>query len=201
MLYAATSIAILIFSVVAHEVSHGYMAQYLGDPTARLAGRLTMDPRRHVDPIGSILVPIITALAPGGYVFGWAKPVPYNAYNLRDQRWGEAKVALAGPATNLAIAFVAALVLRTLALPDMALEIVNLIVIINIILGVFNLVPIPPLDGSKLLVSVLPFRLRYIMEYLERYAIALILFFVIFLWQFFLPLVGAIYALMVGVPL
>ena len=109
---AVFSIAILVFSVVAHEISHGYMAQYLGDPTARLAGRLTMNPAKHIDPIGSILVPIVTALMPGGFVFGWAKPVPYNPYNLRDQKWGDAKVALAGPMMNLGIALVFGLLLR-----------------------------------------------------------------------------------------
>lgn len=80
------AVAVLVFSVVAHEVSHGYMAQYLGDPTARFAGRLTMNPLKHIDPIGSFLVPFITSLAPGGFMFGWAKPVPYNPYNLRDQK-------------------------------------------------------------------------------------------------------------------
>src|SRR3989338_4499567 len=91
------SVLVLVFSVVAHEVSHGYMAQYLGDPTARLAGRLTLNPLKHLDPIGSVLIPFVTALMPGGFLFGWAKPVPYNPYNLRDQKWGDAKVALAGP--------------------------------------------------------------------------------------------------------
>jgi Zn-dependent protease len=194
------SILALIFSVVAHEVSHGYMAQFLGDPTARLQGRLTLNPISHIDPIGSILVPIVTTLLPGGFVFGWAKPVPYNPYNLRDQKWGEAKVAASGPLTNLGIAVVLALVLHlgeSVLSPD-AQFLVATIVFINVILAVFNLVPIPPLDGSKVLMSVLPLRYRYVGEYLERYSLVLILFFAFFLWQFFMPIVHLIAGLLIG---
>ncbi len=194
------SLIVLVFSVVAHEVSHGYMAQYLGDPTARLAGRLTMNPVKHIDPVGSVAVPIATAMIPGGFVFGWAKPVPYNAYNLRDHVWGEAKVALAGPGTNLGIALIFGILLQVFgdffSAPVSA--IMNLIVYINVILAVFNLVPIPPLDGSKVLLSALPLRYRYIGDYIERYSLVLLLFFAFFLWQFFLPLVQGIYQLMVG---
>ena len=194
------SIAVLIFSVVAHEVSHGYMAQYLGDPTARLAGRLTMNPVKHIDPMGSIFVPIITSLLSPGFVFGWAKPVPYNPYNLKDQKWGEAKVAIAGPLTNIGLAFTFAMFIRigidTLT-PDM-LTLMSMIVYINITLGIFNMVPIPPLDGSKVLMSVLPYRYRYVGEYLERYALVLILIFAFFLWQFLLPFVHGIFRLFVG---
>ena len=200
LIQAIFSIAVLIFSVVAHEVSHGYMAQYLGDPTARLAGRLTMNPVKHIDPIGSILVPIVTVLMPGGFVFGWAKPVPYNPYNLRDTKWGDAKVALAGPLTNLAIAFIFAMFLRLgvdLFTGSMQ-TLMHTIVIINIVLAVFNLVPIPPLDGSKVLMNALPFRYRYIGDYLERYSLVFILIFAFFLWEYFMPLIIAIYRLFVG---
>jgi Zn-dependent protease len=200
LIQAIFSIAVLIFSVVAHEVSHGYMAQYLGDPTARLAGRLTMNPIKHIDPIGSILVPIVTVLMPGGFVFGWAKPVPYNPYNLRDAKWGDAKVALAGPLTNLAIAFIFAMFLRLggdLFTGPMQ-TLMHTIVIINIVLAIFNLVPIPPLDGSKVLMNALPFRYRYIGDYLERYSLVFILIFAFFLWEFFMPLIIGIYRLFVG---
>ncbi len=200
IIQAVFSIAILVFSVVAHEVSHGYMAQYLGDPTARLAGRLTMNPAKHIDPVGSILVPIVTALMPGGFVFGWAKPVPYNPYNLRDQKWGDAKVALAGPLTNLGIAFIFGMFLRFYGANMVASmgSMVQLIVLINIFLAIFNLVPIPPLDGSKVLLNALPLRYRYIGDYLERYALVLIIIFIFFLWKFILPLVYFIYFLLVG---
>lgn len=200
IIQAVFSVAILVFSVVAHEVSHGYMAQYLGDPTARLAGRLTMNPVKHIDPIGSILVPIVTALMPGGFVFGWAKPVPYNPYNLRDQKWGDAKVALAGPMTNLGIALIFGLFLRFYgsSIADSMTSMVQLIVLINIFLAIFNLVPIPPLDGSKVLLNALPLRYRYIGDYLERYALVLIIIFAFFLWKYILPLVYLIYWLFVG---
>lgn len=197
---AVFSIAVLVFSVVAHEVSHGYMAQYLGDPTARLAGRLTMNPLKHIDPVGSILIPIVTALMPGGFVFGWAKPVPYNPYNLRDQKWGDAKVALAGPLTNLGIAFIFGMFLRFGgdSIAGSMVSMIQLIMLINIFLGVFNLVPIPPLDGSKVLFNALPLRYRYVGDYLERYALVLILVFAFFLWKFILPLVYVIYQLFGG---
>lgn len=199
IIHAIFSIAILVFSVVAHEVSHGYMAQYLGDPTARLAGRLTMNPSKHIDPIGSILVPVVTALMPGGFVFGWAKPVPYNPYNLRDQKWGDAKVALAGPLTNLGIAFIFGMFLRFYGvnMEDSMMGMVQLVIYINIFLAIFNLVPIPPLDGSKVLMNALPLRLRYIGDYLERYALVLIIIFAFFLWKYILPLVYLIYWLFV----
>jgi len=200
LIYTAFSLLVLLFSVVAHEVSHGYMAQHLGDPTARLAGRLTLNPVSHIDPVGSILVPIVTALLPGSFIFGWAKPVPYNPYNLRDQRWGDAKVALAGPLTNIGIAVIFAILLRLggdfFAGPMAAL--MHLIIFINIILAFFNLVPIPPLDGSKVLLNALPLRYRYVFDYLERYALVFILFFAFFLWKFFLPLIEFIYRLLVG---
>jgi Zn-dependent protease len=194
------SIAVLIFSVVAHEVSHGYMAQYLGDPTARLAGRLTMNPVKHLDPIGSIVAPLFSMFFLGGMIIGWAKPVPYNPYNLRDQKWGDAKVALAGPLTNIGIAVIFALFLRfggTFFTDPMEMM-MHLIIKINIILAIFNLVPIPPLDGSKVLMSILPYRFRYIGDYLERYALFFILFFAFFLWQYFMPLIDLIYMLLVG---
>ncbi len=194
-------VAILVFSVVAHEVSHGYTAQYLGDPTARLAGRLTMNPVKHIDPVGSLLVPFICALMPGGFIIGWAKPVPYNPYNLRDQKWGDAKVAVSGPLTNFGIAFVFALLLRFGG--DMLTQemhsIIHMIILINIILAVFNLVPIPPLDGSKVLFNALPLRYRYVVDYLERYGLVLLLFFIFFLWRFLMPIIEFVYRLLVGV--
>lgn len=195
------SLLVLVFSVVAHEVSHGYMAQYLGDPTARLAGRLTMNPLRHIDPVGSLLVPAVLSLL-GGPIFGWAKPVPYNPYNLRDQKWGDAKVALAGPLTNLGIAVLFGMLLRFTAVSpsDATYAIMDIIVFINIMLALFNLVPIPPLDGSKVLFSALPLRYRYIDEYAQRYALVLILVFAFFLWRFFLPLIYLLHFLLVGSP-
>jgi len=150
----------LIFSIIVHEVSHGYAAEMLGDPTARLQGRLTLNPIPHIDPIGSILVPAILVFSGAGFLFGWAKPVPYNPYNLNNRKWGEAIVAGAGPAVNIFLALVFGLVIRfgLGSLPENFVVLASTVVLINILLALFNLLPIPPLDGSKLLRSVLPYK-------------------------------------------
>ncbi len=156
------SIVILVFSVVLHEVSHGFAANYLGDPTARLQGRLTLNPVKNIDPMGSVILPAILALSHSPILFGWAKPVPYNPYNLtRGGKWAEAIVAAAGPASNFALAVIFGLLLRFVALPAEVASLVLTIVFINTLLGVFNLVPIPPLDGSKVLGSILPHNLAH----------------------------------------
>ncbi len=163
-------IVILIMSVVIHEVSHGYVADLLGDQTARYAGRLTLNPIKHLDWFGSIVLPGLLALL-GGFVIGWAKPVPYNPYNLRAGRWGPAYVALAGPASNFLIVLVFSLILRLLAssLPASAAALISLIILINLILALFNLIPVPPLDGSKILFALIPARYREIENWLLRY--------------------------------
>jgi len=150
----------LIFSIIIHEVSHGYMAEHLGDPTARLQGRLTLNPIPHIDLVGSILVPAFLVLTGASFLFGWAKPVPYNPYNLRDQKWGEAKVAAAGPGVNILFAIGFGLVVRfgEASLSPVFVALAGMIVLINIMLALFNLIPIPPLDGSKVLRSVLPLK-------------------------------------------
>lgn len=154
-------IAALVMSVVLHEVSHGYMANFLGDPTARLEGRLTLNPIRHIDPFGSVILPTILVLSSSPILFGWAKPVPYNPYNLRrGGMWAEALVSGAGPASNMLIAIVIALFMRVAAagglLSPAVFELAFTIVVINVMLAIFNLIPIPPLDGSKILSAILP---------------------------------------------
>ncbi len=154
-------IVVIIFSVIIHEVMHGVAADSLGDPTARYAGRLTLNPIPHLDLFGSIILPILCALTPGGFLFGWAKPVPYNPYNLfRAPRWGEMIVAAAGPASNLVLALLGGLLIRLQLFPDIA-SVLMYIVAINVSLTVLNLIPIPPLDGSKILSSILPKSLGY----------------------------------------
>ena len=153
------TIGALIFSIVLHEIAHGYAANWLGDPTARLAGRLSVNPIKHLDLIGSIIVPGFLLITGSSVLFGWAKPVPYNPYNLRHQKWGEALVAAAGPAVNILIALVFSVLIRlqvVLVLPEGFIDIAVNIVLINIVLALFNLVPIPPLDGSKILSVLLP---------------------------------------------
>ncbi len=154
-------LVILILSVIAHEVAHGYAADALGDPTARMAGRLTLNPLPHIDFLGSIVVPALLVLSGSPILFGWARPVPYNPYNLRGGRYAEFLVAIAGVATNLFIAVVFALVARfgTLAGFDAtALGVAATISFVNLFLGMFNLIPFPPLDGFTALRAILPWR-------------------------------------------
>jgi len=154
-------IIVIMFSAIIHEVMHGVAADRLGDPTARYAGRLTLNPIPHLDLFGSILLPLMLSLSGSPIFFGWAKPVPYNPYNLRGSpRWGEAIVAFAGPLSNFVIALIAALVIRANVLPVEVVSAVFLVVVVNVMLGIFNLIPIPPLDGSKVLSALLPQGIR-----------------------------------------
>jgi len=155
-------ILVLIFSVVLHEMAHGYAANWLGDPTARLAGRLTANPIPHLDPMMSVILPGLLVVTGSPVLFGAAKPVPYNPYNFTNQKWGEAIVAVAGPAANVGIAIIFALLIRSAELLSLSQAFITLafqVVILNIFLAFFNLVPIPPLDGSKILPKFLPFGL------------------------------------------
>jgi len=200
-------ILILILSVVIHEVSHGAMANHLGDPTAKYAGRLTLNPIRHLDPIGSVILPIflviMSRLTGGGIIFGWAKPVPINPYNFRDQKYGSAKVALAGPASNFAIALVFGTALRFL--PHLSLIsgislIFSYIVYINILLAVFNLLPIPPLDGSHILFTFLPVGAENLKIFLQQYGLFILLFIIFFLFRWIIPIINWIFTLISGTP-
>ena len=153
-------VAILIFSVVIHEVSHGVAANYLGDQTAKYAGRLTLNPIKHLDFFGFVILPLITYFA-WGFPVGAAKPVPYNPYNLSNQKYGSAIVGAAGPASNLIIALIFGLSLRYMpaqiieSFPAIAI-IFSMIIFLNLLLAAFNLLPIPPLDGSKIFFIFLP---------------------------------------------
>jgi len=200
-------IVILLFSIVIHEVSHGAMAFYLGDPTAKYAGRLTLNPLKHLDPIGSIILPffliLMAKLTGGGIIFGWAKPVPINPYNFRDQKYGSAKVALAGPASNLALALVFGLALRFLPILDIhpgPVLMFSYIVWVNILLAVFNLLPIPPLDGSHLLFTFLPYSLQNIKIFLSQFGLFILLFIIFFLFRWLILIINWIFTLIVGTP-
>lgn len=166
------ALPVLIFSIVLHEVAHGWVARQQGDPTAAMLGRLSLNPMTHIDPIGSILVPALLALAPGGIIFGWAKPVPINPRNFRNFKRGDILVSLAGVFVNflLAIAFTIVMAMSEWLLrlsPDLATTwfvirgMAEYGVIINFILMLFNLIPIPPLDGSHVFAYLLPPRLAY----------------------------------------
>jgi len=194
------SIIILIFSVVIHEFSHGYMANKLGDPTARLAGRLTLNPFVHLSLFGSFIFPLIT-YSLGGFIFGWAKPVPYNPYNIKN-KYGDALVAIAGPGSNLLVALIFGFLIRLNFslnfLNNSFLNIFTIIVFINLILAVFNLIPIPPLDGSKILFNFLLSKYIYVKEFFERYGLFLLVFFIFFLWKLLLPFVYYAFSLITG---
>jgi len=171
-------LVILIFSVVVHEVSHGIVAEKFGDPTARLAGRLTLNPLPHIDLFGSILLPAFLILS--GYpVFGAAKPVPVNFFNLRNPKRDMVLVSLAGPASNLLLALFSALPLRLglIGLDSVGGVFLLQVVLLNLLLAVFNLIPIPPLDGSKVLAGVLADRYLPVFFAVERFGFLLIIVF------------------------
>jgi Zn-dependent protease len=152
------SFLVLIFSIIIHEVAHGYAAYAQGDPTAKLANRLTLNPLRHIDPMGSLIIPAFLVITHAPFLFGFAKPVPYNPYNLRNQRWGEALVAIAGVATNLFIAVVFAFIARIAYANGSGVfgDLASIVVLVNLFLGMFNLIPVPPLDGYTFLRGLLP---------------------------------------------
>ncbi|HVZ11100.1 MAG TPA: site-2 protease family protein [Candidatus Paceibacterota bacterium] len=196
------SLVVFIYSVVIHEVSHGLAADSMGDKTARVLGRLSLNPLKHLDIFGSVVLPILLYVASGGgLVFGYAKPVPYNPHNLNDQKYGPIKVALAGPAANILIALVFGLVLRFfndffagMLIPNLFATIVG----INLILAIFNLFPIPPLDGHWVLVTLLPARFQAFRDFLYRYSIFLFIFFIIFIYPYIFPLVPWLFHLITG---
>ena len=200
-------LAIVVFSVVIHEVSHGYAALALGDKTAQYAGRLTLNPIKHIDPVGSVLLPALFGLM-GGPVFGWAKPVPYNPYNLRNQKWGPAIVGAAGPAANMILALVFGLLVRFIpsiaagTIPSLFafnfMTIASTIALINLFLAVFNLIPIPPLDGSKVLFAVLPYQWRNIQSFLEQYGFFILLIFIFFFSRLLVPVALTLYRIITG---
>jgi len=185
-------IIIIMFSAIVHEVMHGVAADWLGDKTARYASRLTLNPVKHIDLFGSILLPLTLALSGSPIFFGYAKPVPYNPYNLRADglfaRFSEAIVAIVGPLSNLGIAIMFGVIIRLGIFSATANSIFALIVVINVALMCFNMIPIPPLDGSKVLSSILPRslahsygKLRFALEMNPLLGMVLVVFLVYFL--------------------
>lgn len=215
-------LAVLIFSVIIHEISHGYVAERLGDPTARLAGRLTLNPLKHIDLVGSILLPLVLALS-GQPIIGWAKPVPYNPYNLKNPVKGGALIAVAGPLSNLLVAAVFGLLIRWLTPMAMlqgsqilpVVQMFSLIVTLNLLLAIFNLLPIPPIDGSKAITYLLPLTWRFHFEafwarlatlFAENLIVSLLLLFFLlpyilgFIFIILRPIVSFLYLIFVGQP-
>ena len=170
------TLLILLFSVIIHEVSHGGVAYALGDTTAKDAGRLSLNPLVHIDPVGSVLLPLFL-LALGAPVIAWAKPVPVNPLNFSDRKWGDLKVSLAGPLSNLSVALVFGLIIKFMPfLPQSFLTIAAVVVFYNIVLSLFNLIPVPPLDGSHILFSLLPERFNSFKIFLWQYGFIILLF-------------------------
>lgn len=175
MMEKVIMVLVLFFSVIVHEVAHGYVALLNGDPTAKIAGRLTFSPIPHIDPIGTILLPALMLVTQSGFLFGWAKPVPVNPMNFRNYRWGEITVSAAGPLSNLTLAIISAQILPFAeGNPGLAIFCYYGCVI-NIFLMIFNLVPIPPLDGSRVLMPFLPRPLNYYYAQLEPYGFIIIM--------------------------
>lgn len=172
--YLLIVLAVILFSMTLHEAMHGFMAYYLGDDTAKLLGRLSLNPIVHIDPFMTIILPLLLAIS-GGPIFGGAKPVPFNPNRLRYDEWGVALVAIAGPLTNLVIAFVA-FGLSTLIGADggMLASLLGVIVMVNLGFFVFNLIPLPPLDGSRVLYALAPDFVRRGMEQIERYGLIVV---------------------------
>lgn len=179
--YIATVLAVILLSMTLHEAMHGFTAYFLGDDTAKLQGRLTLNPIKHIDPFLTIILPILLAIS-GAPIFGGAKPVPFNPARVRYEEWGAALVALAGPLTNFFIAFIAFGIYALIGAPSVEGELGRVfLIIVSVNLGffVFNMIPIPPLDGSRVLYALAPEFIRRGMEAIERFGILFVFFIVL----------------------
>jgi len=201
-------IAILIMSVVIHEVCHGFMADYWGDKTARLAGRLTLNPLKHLDMFGSILLPALLILTQAPFLVGWAKPVPYNPYNLRNFKWGTIAVASAGVLANIFIAVLFGVLVHlapAFGIPPFDplsvhpfYKITFQIILVNLSLAIFNLIPLAPLDGSKILFNLLPRSFSPLIALLEQYSFIFIIIFIVFFSNYLYPILAFLFNLIAG---
>ncbi len=182
-------IVILMFSVVIHELAHGLVAYWCGDRTAKYQGRLTLNPMPHLDPIGSIFLPLMLVLSGSPFLFGWAKPVPVNIQNLNQPQNDMVKVAIAGPLSNISLAIIFSSLIKVLGpgeliqLPNYVIDLFSYGLIINIVLAVFNMIPIPPMDGSRVLYRFLPYQGRSFLDRIEPYGLWIII--VLALFNFF----------------
>jgi Zn-dependent protease len=197
-------IGVLVMSVVIHEVSHGLAALYYGDRTAKHLGRLTLNPIPHLDLFGSILLPALLYLTNAGFMIGWAKPVPYNPDNLRDRKRGEIAVASAGVVANLLLSLIFGLILRFMPFEFLSPQIgfaLSTIVLVNLALAIFNLVPIPPLDGSKILFGLLPASAYTFVSFVEQYSFVILIIFILFFSDILHPILSFLFSIITGYAL
>ncbi len=196
---------VFIFSVMVHEVSHGLTARRLGDDTAEKEGRLNLNPMNHIDPLGSVFLPLMLFLMRSPVLFGWAKPVPYNPYNLKNPKSGSALIGIAGPLSNFSIAVIFGIFLRLINASGFSADFLvpldlffNTVIFINLLLGVFNLIPIPPLDGSKILFALLPNRFYNVERFLQAYGMWLLIMFILFGIGIIEPIIRVLYSIITG---
>ena len=197
-------IIVFIFSVMVHEISHGAVALKLGDDTAKKEGRLTLNPLKHIDPIGSVILPLFLIVSRSPFIIGWAKPVPIDPRNLKNPRTDAGLIGAAGPLSNFFLAIVFGVFIRILTISGSAnvnalIDLLSVIVFTNLILGIFNLVPLPPLDGSSVLFAILPQAWSGIRLFLLRYGFWILLFFVFFGFQFLAPIIISLFRLITGI--
>ncbi|MFA6170337.1 MAG: site-2 protease family protein [Candidatus Margulisiibacteriota bacterium] len=185
------ALPILLVTITIHEFAHAFVADKLGDPTPRLAGRLTLNPISHLDPIGFLMLLLVR--------FGWAKPVPINPYNFRNPKQGSLFVSLAGPLSNFFVAWVVAVIFKNVPLPNSYLvDLVSYTIWINLSLGVFNLIPVPPLDGSHILEYFLPPHQYEVMVRLQQYSFLILIGIILFAMPILMTIIEFLYRLLVG---
>lgn len=192
------TLGILVFSVIIHEVSHGVVAGWFGDDTAEREGRITLNPIPHIDPIGSIIVPLLLLISSSPVIFGAAKPVPVDFRNMKRERLGMAAVSFAGPLSNFVLAVVFGLILKYVGTAYLSEELLLKAIVLNLALGTLNLIPIPPLDGSKIILSILPQSWWGIIGSYEQYGFVLVFLFILMGWlnSVFIPVINVFFSLM-----
>lgn len=174
MLLDMLSLVVLFMSVMIHEIAHGYTAYRFGDPTAKLSGRLTLNPLKHIDPLGTIIVPLLLYISGSRFLFGWAKPVPINEYNFHNPQKQIALCAAAGPLANFTLAAMCSVLLRNVGMPIFFQELLAQAIMINVVLACFNLIPFPPLDGSRIFAGILPHKIQQQYYKIEPYGTVLL---------------------------